>query len=72
MKRIINKGKIPDKPNVYYLATCEKCQCKFEYDKEDIIQVLAPENISGKYRECDFTDHHVVTCPHCEIGRAHV
>lgn len=65
MKRIISRGRIPDKPDKYFIAECEKCKCQFEYDYDDIIVIVPPEKQHSDHRYCEYTDNHVVTCPHC-------
>ena len=54
MIKIIKEGKLPKTYKRLYTATCDKCNCEFEFEDEDFTRI--EKRLNGFY---------YIKCPYC-------
>lgn len=55
--------KILKEGHMKYTMTCEHCDCKFEFEAEDVTRRTAWDDHGGHYPVCDFYE---IKCPYCD------
>lgn len=56
MIKILKEGKIK------HTATCEECECVFEFEAEDVLCITRWDDHGGHYPVCDVYE---IKCPFC-------